>query len=58
MKKILVILLLVVLVVFSGCTAGQETKQGVLTTEKTTTSVGIGGIEKETKTCPFWDRDC
>ncbi len=59
MRKILVLVIgLSFLVAFSGCTVGQETKQGILTTEKTTTSVGIGGVQKETKTCPFWDRDC
>jgi hypothetical protein len=61
MNKLIALLLIALLfgvVVISGCTISEEKKHGFLGTEKTTTRVGPGGIEKETKTCPFWDRNC
>ena len=61
MKKAIVLLVIVLMlsVVVSGCvTLGEEKEHGLLGTKKTTTSIGVGGIEQETKTCPFWNRDC
>lgn len=62
-KRQIMALILIGLAIFgvvavSGCTTGREVEHGVLTSKKTTTSIGWGGVEKETKTCPFWDRDC
>lgn len=37
---------------------GEESKDGIFTTKKTTTKLGWGGLKKKTKNCPFWNRDC
>lgn len=59
MKLIVLLVVVLLLTVFvSGCTTSTERTHGALTTEKTTTKITPGGIEKDTKTCPFWDRDC
>ena len=46
------------LILVSGCTIAEEKQQGLLATQKTTTRITLSGVEKETKTCPFWNRDC
>ena len=63
MKKILTIFLLVFLVfslvfVTTGCTISEEKDHGTFSTKKTTTKLTEKGIQKETKKCPFWNRDC
>jgi len=62
-KIYLALLLLLVLgLMVCGCdgkiTTSQERDDGFLSTKKSTTRCGIGGCEKESKSCPFWDRDC
>ncbi|MFH1839872.1 MAG: hypothetical protein ABH849_01865 [Nanoarchaeota archaeon] len=63
MNKILIFIVLFVLVfsmifVTTACTVKTEKEDGLFSTKKTTTSVTGRGIVKETKNCPFWDRDC
>lgn len=42
-----------------GCTVASSTKDnGLFGTEKTTTTVGSGGVSTTTKNCPFWNPNC
>ena len=58
LSLVMIGLLLFSVIVISGCVVNEEQDHGMLTTKKTTTSVGINGIKTETKNCPLWDRDC
>lgn len=58
---VLIALLLFSFVALSGCTtqvSESTTDRGIFGTEKTTTTVGTGGVQTTTKTCPFWNPDC
>jgi len=61
MKKIailVIVLLLLSIVAFSGCTVFEERTDNTFSSQKKTTECGIGGCKTQTKQCPFWNRDC
>lgn len=62
MRKIVLVFVLVVVLLafaFAGCTVSSSEKDnGIFGTEKSTTTVGPGGVHTTTKTCPFWNPNC
>jgi hypothetical protein len=57
---ILIIIAIILIVVSSngGFTTSTKENRGFLSTQHETTKCGVFGCNTQTKSCPFWDRNC
>jgi hypothetical protein len=62
MNKFFLFLILFALIfssiVLAGCVVSESREDTLWGTKKSQTEVGVGGVQTQTKECPFWNRNC